>query len=181
VILVNCGSLALNAWATFSDSQLANNLGTNFTAIKCAGDILARDPLGIAGCGLSVAKILAVQFFSPPSTTANINGVWSGTYILTQSSGSSQSYVLNLSLTQSSTAVAGSWQSTAGSVGTLNGTVSGHTAQIIVSQTNPTCTGTFNINATVNGNSNAITITSGNGSTTCQGVFTSIRGSFVKK
>ena len=127
-----------------------------------------------AGESIQTSQLCAT---TSANTPANINGAWSGTYTLISAVGGSQSYVLSLNVTQSGTGVTGSWQSTAGSVGTLNGTVNGNTVNTVFSQTNPTCTGSFNTTATVNGNT--ITVTSGNGSTTCQGAITSISGSMV--
>lgn len=107
----------------------------------------------------------------------NLNGVWSGTYILTTPSGS-ESSVISLSLAQSGTTVTGSWQATNGAVGTLSGTVNGNTVSATFHQTNPTCTGNFQTNSNINGNT--MTITSGSGSTTCTGPYTGISGSVVK-
>ncbi len=107
-----------------------------------------------------------------PTPTVDVTGTWSGTY----STSLVPSGSITLNLTQSDADVTGTYITTEGNAGTVNGTVSGNTLNFTFTQTTPSCTGTFSGTATINGNTATFTFTGSD----CLGSHTNGQGDATK-
>jgi len=107
------------------------------------------------------------------ATNATLTGTWTGTY----ASEIMSPHQFTCILAQSGTNITGTFNSSNGARGNISGTVSENIAKFTLTETTPTCTGTFSTIVTVNGYTAAITFTGSN----CLGIHTNGYGSVTKQ
>jgi hypothetical protein len=88
------------------------------------------------------------------SVNANLNGLWTGTLasnLLTTPTG------ITINITQTNNSISGSYSVITGASGTIAGTINNNSFNFTLTQTTPSCTGSFTGQGTINGT--AITFT----------------------